>query len=589
MANKKNVEYWQKRFEDILVDNEKLAVNYEKEMAKIYEQRKLELQKELESFYQRYSDETGLSLAEVKKRLNPAELKRFKTQQKGYLEYMDSLVKKGANLGDYEAKIKELSGKAYVTRLQELQYNLNTQIMTLTGEQEVKLKDVMKESYLQGYFKSVYEVQKGLGMGMSFSVPNTDDVEKVLKTNWNGNNYSKSIWSNKEKLTNWLGTDLPRHFAAGSSNQNIAKDLAKKLDTNYSNALRLARTEVNHISNQSTMDAYKASRVVDKYEILATLDSRTSEICQGMDGRLFNVKDAKVALNMPPFHPNCRTTTIPYIEPDEFDDDSDTRIARAKDGSSYYVPAHMDYSQWNMKYGQGAKVDKQGMTVVPKDEKPVQLPPTEEPKLKTIADYKKFSQEDVNEWADEITVTKDQDYAIRQYTAGASDGINFNLNDDGILSDRYQGYSDNITSAMSETPTDMRLYKVVSKNRFISRLDDELRHIIDTHDSDVEVWRNNLMGKVLTNKGYESTSWTPNSKYINSRRDPGHVLYRIKTPKGTKAIPIERLSVYEEEKEILLDKGRRYLISNIKEVDDFIYGNKDRPFKRMVIDLEVLE
>ena len=82
--NKRSAEYWQRRFEEILVANEQLSVEYEKELLKIYEETKLNLEKELESFYTRYSTETGLDLAEVKKRLDPKNLKRFKKQQKIY-------------------------------------------------------------------------------------------------------------------------------------------------------------------------------------------------------------------------------------------------------------------------------------------------------------------------------------------------------------------------------------------------------------------------------------------------------------------------------------------------------------------------
>ncbi len=350
MINKRSAEYWEKRFEDILVNNEKLALEYEKQLAKIYKERSLEIEKELESFYQRYSKETGLDLSEVKKRLNPSQLKRFKTGQNAYLKYIDDLIKKGANLEAYKAQIEKLSARAYVTKLQELQANLNTQIMILTGEQQVMLSEVMKQVYLQGFLKTMYEVQKGLGMGVSFTVPSNDDVLKILKNPWNGNHYSNSIWTNKAKLTNWLNTDLPRHFAAGASNQKMAKDLAAKLDTNYKSAVRLVRTEVNYISNQSSMDAYEESGVVDRYQILATLDSRTSEICQEMDGKIFNVNEKKVSVNMPPFHVHCRTTTVPYFD-DDLDDEDLTRIARDKDGKSYYVPATMTYKEWAEQYG----------------------------------------------------------------------------------------------------------------------------------------------------------------------------------------------------------------------------------------------
>lgn len=348
-ANKKTIQYWEKRFEDILIANEKLGLDFEKELAKIYAQTKLDVENQLESFYNRYAKETGISLAEARKRLNGSQLKKFKTQQQIYLDKVEELISRGANLENYAKRLKLLSGRAYVSRLQEIQNNLNTLITILNAEQELRMGDVLKSSYLQGYTETMFVLQKGLGIGMSFNIPDNDAVLKVLRTPWNGNNYSSSIWSNKQKLTDWLNTDLPRHMASGSSIERISKDLSKKLDVSYNNAVRLVRTEVNYISNQSSMDSYKSSGVVEKYQILATLDDRTSDICRDMDGKIFDVKESKVGVNTPPFHVRCRTTTVPYFEDEDYSDLE--RIARGSDGKTYHVPADMTYNEWLKKYG----------------------------------------------------------------------------------------------------------------------------------------------------------------------------------------------------------------------------------------------
>ena len=347
-TNKRTIEYWERRFEDILVNNEKLALDYEKKLATIYTQVKLDTEKELEIFYMRYAKETGLSMAEVRKRLNPQQLRRFKTEQKHYLDKVEDLISRGANLESYQKTLQRLSARAYVSRLQEIQNNLNTMIVLTTAEQELMLQDVLKSSYLQGYTQTMFALQKGLGFGMTFTVPANDDVIKVITTPWNGNNYADSVWSNKQKLTQWLNTDLPRHFAAGSSIDTMTRELSKKLDVNYNSAVRLVRTEVNYISNQSTMDSYTNSGVVDEYQILATLDNRTSDICRSMDGKVFKVKDSQVGVNTPPFHVRCRTTTIPYLQDEDYEDLE--RAARGSDGKTYYVPADITYEQWKNKY-----------------------------------------------------------------------------------------------------------------------------------------------------------------------------------------------------------------------------------------------
>lgn len=563
MANK-DAKYWEKRFEQILIDNEKHAVDYEKEMAKIYEEVKQSTQKELEAFYQRYSNETGLSLADVRKRLDPKQLKKFKVQQQKYLDEVNKLIEQGASLEAYAEKLKELSARAYVTKLQEIQNNLNSEIMILNGQQEVKLTNVLNNAYLEGYFKTMYEVQKGIGMGYSFTVPNTDDVKKILATPWNGNQYSKSIWKNKGKLTNWLNTDLARHFASGSSAQQMSDDLSKKLTTNYKDAIRLVRTEVNHISNQSTMDSYENSGVVDQYQILATLDSRTSETCRDMDGKIFNLSEKKVAVNMPPFHVNCRTTTVPYFGDEDFEDVE--RAARDGNGKYYTVPADMSYREWQDKHGQGAKVDKQNKTVIPKEleVKPVQV--QEEPIEER--QYLDLEQEDIDKWSDEVVpnLTKEQIKAVENYTSEGAYTLNAQLRGKYEEDEYSTKFANTLRSAMHEMPQDTNLYRVMNKYDFLKTFNNESIMELQHVNQEI-VWNGFLGGKLFKDKAFQSTSWTLKSSYIDSRSGDTSVIFKIKTPKGTKALPVEKISSISGENEIILNTGNTYVITGVKSID----------------------
>ena len=69
---------------------------------------------------------------------------------------------------------------------------------------------------------------------------------------------------------------------------------------------------------------------------------------------IFDVDDAKIGLNFPPLHPNCRSVAVEHWPPEAEDDDSaNTRFARDSDGNAYKVPASMTYDQWYNKYVQG--------------------------------------------------------------------------------------------------------------------------------------------------------------------------------------------------------------------------------------------
>ena len=84
---------------------------------------------------------------------------------------------------------------------------------------------------------------------------------------------------------------------------------------------------------------------MERYELLAKVDSDTSDVCQEMDWKVFDMKDYEVGTTAPPFHPNCRSTTIPYFD-DEFTKDEE-RAARDEDtGKTHYVLADMKYEEW---------------------------------------------------------------------------------------------------------------------------------------------------------------------------------------------------------------------------------------------------
>ncbi len=59
-------------------------------------------------------------------------------------------------------------------------------------------------------------------------------------------------------------------------------------------------TEQAYFSSLSQKDCFK-DLGVEEFEILATLDSHTSEICCEMDGKHFQMKDYEPGTTAPPF------------------------------------------------------------------------------------------------------------------------------------------------------------------------------------------------------------------------------------------------------------------------------------------------
>ena len=94
--------------------------------------------------------------------------------------------------------------------------------------------------------------------------------------------------------------------------------MADRLNNEYSNALRLVRTETAWVQNEATKQNY-LDNDIKYYEFSAFLDKKTSKICKELDGKVIKVEEAVVGKNMPPLHPNCRSCMIPITEELKFE------------------------------------------------------------------------------------------------------------------------------------------------------------------------------------------------------------------------------------------------------------------------------
>ena len=122
---------------------------------------------------------------------------------------------------------------------------------------------------------------------------------------------------------------------------------SNKINVSKANAGRLVMTESAYFSSTAQKECFKELDV-ERYEIEATLDGHTSDICQEMDGKVFKMSEYEERVTAPPFHVNCRSCTAPYFD-DEFTKD-EQRATRDEDGNTYYVPADMTYKEWKRKY-----------------------------------------------------------------------------------------------------------------------------------------------------------------------------------------------------------------------------------------------
>lgn len=350
---KTNDEYWLERAKQRELMGEKTADELLQTMKSVYQNCLADIKKEIEAFYGRYAENNNLTLIEVNKRLDPSQLKSAKEEIKKYYDAVNKLAKN--NNGDvdvkllhkYKDELRLQSAKAYMSRLEELKLGLKNITINLGVAESKAYYQTMSKIYEDTYKRTNFDIDKFLGFSTGFEGLNYKKLNSAIHQQWLGMNFSDRIWNHKGKLLDQINTTFLQGVAQGHNPRKIAESMAKNMGTAYYNCERLARTECAHIAGEATLQGYK-EHGMEKYKFDATLDDRTSDICQSLDGEVFLIKEAQEGVNYPPMHPNCRSTTIPYFEPDEVDKmfDEAQRVARNEEGELYYVPASMTYKEW---------------------------------------------------------------------------------------------------------------------------------------------------------------------------------------------------------------------------------------------------
>lgn len=242
--------------------------------------------------------------------------------------------------------------RARITRLEALRERINVQSKVIADIELTATTNGYMRVISSAYYRSMFDLQKGLAVGFNFSAVPTRTIETILKRPWSGENFSSRIWGNSQVLAEQLTEVLTAGFFSGSSYRKMRLDIEARMGVGKHAANRLIRTETTYMSNAAEMEAYEEAEI-DRYRFMATLDNRTSPQCRQHDLKVYAVKDAKPGMNMPPLHPYCRSTTIAYFG----DDDLDRIERRARDpatGRTYTVPNSMTFSEWKEKYAQAA-------------------------------------------------------------------------------------------------------------------------------------------------------------------------------------------------------------------------------------------
>ena len=346
-----NREYWQKRFsavEEMRNERGRLTVDA---IAPHFDRAQASIDKEIRAWYQRFADNNEISVVDAKKLLRQNELEELQWDVSEY-------IKRGRENAVSQEWLKELenaSAKFHISRLEALKLRTQNAAEQAFAVEQNKLTECLTDTWKQDYYHTAYEMQKGFQVGFDVAQVDNRRINKLLDKPWTADQmtFSDRIWKSKAQLLDSVSTELTQMCILGKAPDEAINNIAKRMHVAKSQAGRLVMTENAYFGSAAQKQCYQ-DLDVEQYQIVATLDSRTSDICRQLDGKVFDMKDYEPGVTAPPFHVYCRTCTVPYFADN---DDNGMRAARDENGKTYYVPANTTYAEWEKAFAGGGKKD----------------------------------------------------------------------------------------------------------------------------------------------------------------------------------------------------------------------------------------
>lgn len=238
----------------------------------------------------------------------------FKAMEAKLDDYDKSVVKEA------QPVINKIYSDLYdqIARKKILEKKDISRVETINLKYLKELKTILKSSFMGIYKDGQIQAQSEI-MKSNFMQPTTsDEFLKVLEDetfayigDWDYNITKKT----REALTAAIKEGKPL-----SDVVSVLDDEGKKLSEQ--SIERYARTKHTEVMNRGRLAFFESSGIVAAYQYSAVLDDRTSDICDGLHGKVFKPGDEAV----PPMHFNCRSTLIPITKYEEWK--ADTHVGK---------------------------------------------------------------------------------------------------------------------------------------------------------------------------------------------------------------------------------------------------------------------
>lgn len=157
-------------------------------------------------------------------------------------------------------------------------------------------------------------------VNLSFKTPSTRTLHALVNQDVRGQTIDKWFSDLSDSTADGITRNLKVGLAQGESIQRMTQRIrgtrAKQFKDGVVGASRrhaetIVRTSVTDITTKAREETFKENEdIVKGVRWLSTLDAKTSDICQALDGTVYKVGEGQ----RPPAHMQCRSTTVPITK-----------------------------------------------------------------------------------------------------------------------------------------------------------------------------------------------------------------------------------------------------------------------------------
>ena len=315
-----SADYWRRREEAQRARNITDEREYAREISRIYESMLDSIEEQINSFYAKYANDEGISMAESKKRAASLDIERYARKAERYVSERDFSAKANEEMRLYNLTMK-------VNRLELLKANIGLELVSGHDELERYMEETIGDA-------TEDELRRQAGILGKTVINNEKTAHAIVNASFHNATFSDRIWMHQDLLRNDISSLLQVGLIQGKNPRVLARELRRKFDVKKSDAERLMRTELSRARTDAQMREYDENGF-GEYKYIACGGADVCEVCKKLDGKVFSVKKIMPGVNAPPMHPNCHCSTGPYIDEKKYYEWLDT-----------YDQHQMSYNDW---------------------------------------------------------------------------------------------------------------------------------------------------------------------------------------------------------------------------------------------------